>query len=195
MVFPAELAVRKLIEQNDRVELLRIANEHQLFAPQHRDQRNRHIALACLVNNRHVKQRLRLPELVRGNTGSNHDRKNLLQLFYILGFLQIFVKRFRLCIRILAAVQYLPQILEPAALEPLDIFRRGVIQILVELILVPVEKAHRVPVGDLADLRDALLNPLHLVALQVRLKRHEEHRVFHRLLILYDVRERLLPLL
>ncbi len=75
-----QFIVGQLIQQNHRIELLRVAYQHQARPPQDGHQRNRNIALTGLVHDHHIKHRLRLSETMGRNAGGGDDRKDLLQL-------------------------------------------------------------------------------------------------------------------
>ena len=104
MISPSQLAVDQFSEQNNRIQLLRISHKHQFLSTDNRDKRDRNIALAGLVHNGHVKQRLWFPDLMCRYAGSDNNRKNTLQLLYIFGFLYIFVECPRLCLWIFSGI-------------------------------------------------------------------------------------------
>ena len=107
MIFPLQLLIGQLVQQNDRTKLLRIPHQHQFPSTNDWDQRYGHVALTGLIHDCHIKDRFRFSKPMCGNAGGNHNGKYLLELFHIFRLSQVFAESGCLPIRILILIKNL----------------------------------------------------------------------------------------
>ena len=132
---------------------------------------------------------------MRRNACRYDYRKNSLKLSYIFRLAHIFVKLIHQLLWCLIRIQYLSKLLEFRFLECLYIACRCVKQILIKFILVSIQKLHCISIRYLTDSSYPFIKLLHLIALQVCLKRQKFHSIFHMLLIFHQVCKCLFSLL
>ena len=89
ILFPQSL-IGQLLQQDHRVQLLRVSHQHQVLSPDDGHQGHRRVALAGLVHDDHVEHRLRLSQSVGGDTGGDHDGENILELLHVFCLPQVF---------------------------------------------------------------------------------------------------------
>ncbi len=127
MVSPAQHVVGQFIQQDHRIQLLGIPHQHQILPPDDRHQGHCRIALACLIQDGHIKHRLRASQLVGGDTCGDDNGKHLLKLFYMSGLTQVLGEGNYLPVFLLCPIQDFPQIAKLFPIQLLQIPGRCVV--------------------------------------------------------------------